>query len=51
MKALAMQIWEMPAMEFAGLMFGAAVVVAIVQYVRTELHISRMKRMARQGLR
>ena len=51
MKALAIQVWEMPALEFAGLMIVAAIFVAIVQYARTELHISRMKRMARQGLR
>lgn len=51
MKALAMQVWEMPSIEFAGLMFVSAVVVAIVQYARTELHISRMKRIARQDLR
>ena len=51
MKALAMSIWEMPAIEFAGLICGAIVIFAIVRYASTELHIARMKRMTRQGLR
>ena len=50
MKALAMQFWEMPATEFSVWILGVAVVVAIVRFAQTELHISRMKRMTRMGL-
>lgn len=51
MKALAMQIWEMPADEFAWKALGVVVILVVLRFIATEINIGRMKKMARKGLR
>jgi hypothetical protein len=51
MKAFAMQIWEMPADEFAWKALAVVTILMALRFIATEINIGRMKRMTRMGLR
>lgn len=51
MKAFAMQIWEMSSGEFAFWLMAFVGVLGVLWFLATELQLSRMKRMARNGIR
>ena len=47
MKALALEIWEMPSGEFALWTIAFFGVIVVVRFIAAELDLSRVKRMAR----
>lgn len=51
MKDFAMTVWNMPSGEFVLWSLVLFVAVGVVRYLATELQLSRMKRMARNGIR
>jgi len=51
MKDFAMTVWNMPSGEFILWTLVLLCAVGIVRYLATEIQLSRMQRMARNGIR